>query len=598
MNLRNIVCSFLGLFVYMISLTEAEQLAYIEKHFLNKEVVNNITIDTNDDPFLPSKAPSMRDITYTNANIINAEYKYLDDVILSNNLMLFTRNLNRPYTIHLCLFSVNTDLHVPFLQFMFSRNENRYTFPLMNLDMQKIQDLSQKESNESIHSDDESDDEYSANVSSIDNEFLRQCIELFNQHISMQDVDLHSRYRGFLEDDNDDSHLYVFFDCTGLNIQLHSDKFKHGDFLYAVVEELNVGRINDIEIEPDVLRIFNNNAFTKTLNSLKGEPIMCPIVSYLCKKDEHGKYVNEYYSDADDSDGYNELLLTIPMVHHDRYDNMYMFSKLPLTGEYKHIRRFALFYDNTVNNKVIEAETETPAAEEKEDETKTEEEEAEDDDEDDDEDEDEDDETEEKEAEETEESEAEESEEKEAEESEEKEAEESEEKEAEESEEKEAEESEEKEAEESETEETEESEEKEAEESEAEETEEKEAEESETEETEEKETEESETEESEEKDTKAEETEESETEDEEESETEDEAESEPEDEAESETEDEEESETEDESETEEESEPEDEAESETEAEELLELDENVVFIFKDMDKTYYGTYSTDMFIEI
>ena len=584
MNLRNIVCSFLGLFVYMISLTEAEQLAYIEKHFLNKEVVNNITIDTNDDPFLPSKAPSMRDITYTNANIINAEYKYLDDVILSNNLMLFTRNLNRPYTIHLCLFSVNTDLHVPFLQFMFSRNENRYTFPLMNLDMQKIQDLSQKESNESIHSDDESDDEYSANVSSIDNEFLRQCIELFNQHISMQDVDLHSRYRGFLEDDNDDSHLYVFFDCTGLNIQLHSDKFKHGGFLYAVVEELNVGRINDIEIEPDVLRIFNNNAFTKTLNSLKGEPIMCPIVSYLCKKDEHGKYVNEYYSDADDSDGYNELLLTIPMVHHDRYDNMYMFSKLPLTGEYKHIRRFALFYDNTVNNKVIEAETETPAAEEKEDETKTEEEETE--------------ESEEKEAEESEEEETEESEEKEAEESEEKEAEESEEKEAEESEEKEAEESEEKEAEESETEETEESEEKEAEESEAEETEEKEAEESETEETEEKETEESETEESEEKDTKAEETEESETEDEEESETEDEAESEPEDEAESETEDEEESETEDESETEEESEPEDEAESETEAEELLELDENVVFIFKDMDKTYYGTYSTDMFIEI
>ena len=559
MNLRNIVCSFLGLFVYMISLTEAEQLAYIEKHFLNKEVVNNITIDTNDDPFLPSKAPSMRDITYTNANIINAEYKYLDDVILSNNLMLFTRNLNRPYTIHLCLFSVNTDLHVPFLQFMFSRNENHYTFPLMNLDMQKIQDLSQKESNESIHSDDESDDEYSANVSSIDNEFLRQCIELFNQHISMQDVDLHSRYRGFLEDDNDDSHLYVFFDCTGLNIQLHSDKFKHGGFLYAVVEELNVGRINDIEIEPDVLRIFNNNAFTKTLNSLKGEPIMCPIVSYLCKKDEHGKYVNEYYSDADDSDGYNELLLTIPMVHHDRYDNMYMFSKLPLTGEYKHIRRFALFYDNTVNNKVIEAETETPAAEEKEDETKTEEEEAEDDDEDDDEDEDEDDETEEKEAEETEESEAEESEEKEAEESEEKEAEESEEKEAEESETEETEESEEKEAEESEEKETEESEEKEADD----------------------------------------ETEEKETEDEtEEKETEDEAESEPEDEAESETEDEEESETEDESETEEESEPEDEAESETEAEELLELDENVVFIFKDMDKTYYGTYSTDMFIEI
>ena len=337
-----------------MALTSAQLRAFINKNFLSETPVNNIrpepVVETDADPFLPDKTPSMNDVAQPNIKLSAvAEYKYLDDVILSNNLVLFPRNLAETYTIHLCLFSINTDLHTPFLQFMFSKTDSVYQFPNAELDMASIQKSTSSETIQpkpdvegSVDGDDD-EDEYDES-SGIDAEFLSQCSDLLQKTMSIPDMDMQSRYRGFLEDDQNANQLYVFFDCTGLNIETHSDKFQTGEYIMAIVDELNAGRINNVEISSDVLQIFNNNPFTKIINMASGEPVLSPIISYLCMKNEDETYTNEYYSAEN---GYDNISLIVPVVTHAMFDDIYMFSKSPLTGEYNNIKRFALFYDET-----------------------------------------------------------------------------------------------------------------------------------------------------------------------------------------------------------------------------------------------------------
>jgi hypothetical protein len=337
-----------------MALTSAELRAFINKNFLSEVPVNNIRpeplADTDTDPFLPDKTPSMNDIALPNSKTQStAEYKYLDDVILSNNLVLFPRNLSETYKIHLCLFSINTDLHTPFLQFMFSKTDSVYQFPNAELDMATIQKTTSSETiqpkpdTEGSVDGDDNEDEYDES-SGVDAEFLSQCSDLLQKTVSIPDIELHSIYRGFLEDDQNANQLYVFFDCTGLNIETHSDKFQTGEYIMAIVDELNTGRINNVEISSDVLQIFNNNPFTKIINMASGEPVPRPIVSYLCTKNEDETYANEYYTAEN---GYDNISLIVPVVTHIKFDDIYMFSKSPLTGEYNNIKRFALFYDET-----------------------------------------------------------------------------------------------------------------------------------------------------------------------------------------------------------------------------------------------------------
>jgi hypothetical protein len=338
-----------------MALTTAELRAFINKNFLTETPINNIiptpdpVVDTETDMFLPAKTPSMHDIARPNSKPpAMAAYKYLDDVILSNNLVLFPRNLAETYTIHLCLFSINTDLHTPFLQFMFSKTDSVYQFPNAQLDMAIIQKSTSSETIQpkpdtegSVESDD--DDEYDES-SGIDAEFLSQCSDLLKKTVSIPDTNIHSLYRGFLEDDQNANQLYVFFDCTGLNIETHNDKFQTGEYIMAIVDELNAGRINNVEISSAVLQIFNNNPFTKIINNTGGQPVPIPLVSYLCTKNEDETYTNEYYTAEN---GYDNISLIVPVVTHARFDDIYMFSKSPLTGEYTNIKRFALFYDET-----------------------------------------------------------------------------------------------------------------------------------------------------------------------------------------------------------------------------------------------------------
>jgi hypothetical protein len=344
---------------------QQQQLEFIRKNFLTSAPIDNSLTDsvhestTDIFPAMESLNASKTDTT-DNIDTDILGYKYLDDVILSNSLALFPRNLNEKYTIHLCLFSINTDLRTPFLQFMFSKDDSVYEFPHIDLNMENIQEsasagIMQPEYAGDTDQDSDNDEE---SVSGIDAEFFTQCSELFEKTITIPDIDIHSLYRGFLEDDQDNTQLYVFFDCTGLHIELHNDGFSSGDKILGIVDELNTGTINNVEIKQPIIRLFNENVFAKTLNTDDGKIINHPIIAYICSQVDddatNDVYVNEYYTDDHD---YNEVSLLTSTVNHNRYHDIYMFSKVPINGEYKNIIRFALFYeeinDHTENMTIV-----------------------------------------------------------------------------------------------------------------------------------------------------------------------------------------------------------------------------------------------------
>ena len=154
-----------------MSFTIQQQRDFIEEHFLKNNIVNHIPdrVDNNVDPFIPSQPPAL-DVKTKNTN---TSYKYLDDLMSSNDLVLFPRNLLEDYKIHICPFSVNTKLETPFLQFMFSKNNSQYSFPVFDLDMKSIQDSSVSmniDSNNEDDSDYEQEDNLSVNNNFLNNE--------------------------------------------------------------------------------------------------------------------------------------------------------------------------------------------------------------------------------------------------------------------------------------------------------------------------------------------------------------------------------------------------------------------------------------------
>ena len=332
-----------------MSFTFQEQRNFIEKHFLQNDIVNHIPnkIDSSVDPFIPNQPPTITANSIKHGNI-NTSYKYLDDLMLSNDLVLFPRNLLDEYKIHICPFSVNTKLEIPFLQFMFSKNNSQYTFPSFDLDMKSIQESSVSKIMYSNNDDDSDSDQEENN--SVNNEFLHQCIRFFHDNILKEtdiddDTDIKTKYRGFMEQD-DNNHLYVFFDCTDLHIDVYNNKFKTNEYVFAIVDEINKRKINDVYIDNEDVTLFQKNPFITELNTRNGEPIIIPTISYICSENDDKNYIN-IYNDVNENDT-DDILLIPPQINHPTYHDTYVFSMKALSGNYINIKRFALFYEDFI----------------------------------------------------------------------------------------------------------------------------------------------------------------------------------------------------------------------------------------------------------
>ena len=330
-------------------LTPEELRKYIEKRFMTPSIINHANNKDDSymtDPFLSSK-PTMYDretSTDDNNNLQSKPFKYLDDNILSSDMSSFSRDLTESYKIHLCLFSINQELDTPFLQFMFSKKDSSYMFPSTDLDMTPFREANTEDAIvPSMESDDDNDDNSvitNYDNSTIDNEFMKQCQILFYEITKQPEdaVDIHGIYRGFLDDDSDND-IYVFFDCTGLHVDINHDKFESFDYIFAIVDEINKKQINGVDIDTNIISLFETNSFVKRLNLMNGEPTPIPQISYLCNQNDDESIHNEFYEDG------NEMAIVNTQIPHDKYGDIYAFSGVSLDDNYDKIKRVALFYE-------------------------------------------------------------------------------------------------------------------------------------------------------------------------------------------------------------------------------------------------------------
>ena len=300
---------------------------YLTEHFMNAPSTTHLEIEEEEDVFLT-------DITYTKKAIAPSDdkivFKYLEKDSLSLDIE-YKRDYLKQYTLHLCLYEVVQTLRLPYIRYLFSKNTS-YEFPNTHLNMRPFIEIN--ESKYGILPSSE-DTEENADISLIDEEFISQIKSFFEKQTGTT-LNLDTMYKGFLEDKN--NNIFVFVDMS-------SESFSKIDTMeYAIIDEIiNTGNIRDVTIGNVAINMFKQYEFLHYLTTKEGIKVQFPKIGYICDETENNEYVNLFKSD-NSSD--NKLLVP-PSIDHEMYDNIHIFSAIPLSvSNLNLIRRFACFVEN------------------------------------------------------------------------------------------------------------------------------------------------------------------------------------------------------------------------------------------------------------
>jgi hypothetical protein len=312
-----------------MSFTETELREILIKQFMETSILSsNTEINTNINLELPPPSGIPQSGINNNEPEIemNTHFTYLADSQLSKEFNIDT--LSSDTTIILCCYSVNTDISIPFLQYLVIQNDNNeYSFPKTILNIKNINTI--RENSNKIQ-----DIEENVSINDeINDEILNQCSLLITQNI---ETELNDEYRGYIQQANN---LYVFIDCTNI---MFNDNI---NIKYAIIDEIiNKQQILGGDINRELIELFNNPIITN-ITDINRNIIPYPIIGYICNKNEHGVYANNYTSNNQTTSLINSS------IYDDNYEDLYVFSLEPINKDYNNINKYALF--KTENNNVV-----------------------------------------------------------------------------------------------------------------------------------------------------------------------------------------------------------------------------------------------------
>jgi len=250
-----------------------------------------------------------------------------DDTLESTHLFLSDNELSKEqeelanmlnYTVFLCLYKINTQSKIPFLEFLFIKIKDAYTFP-----------------------------NFQYTYSSTENDFYDKCSlfyeSIFNSSFSQQE------YKGFTT--YKDHSVFVFLNIEDVKIPVLPVNTII-DMRWAIIDEINVRkRILTTNIDSSILLFFEENHFASLLKDGYGSPIILPYMLYLCNIKETEKetdtvsYENIFYETMyQDTTSYY-----YPMLEYQDYGMNYLFTTEPLSvdvNDLVKIKRFAVFVEN------------------------------------------------------------------------------------------------------------------------------------------------------------------------------------------------------------------------------------------------------------
>jgi hypothetical protein len=314
------------------------------------------SIETNETEFLPedlSSADEEEEINIVNEEV--SEYKYLDDDVLSKEIM-YDPEMN--YQLHLCMYSMNLNTVKPFLIYHMLKKES-YEFPKAFLDHSKFQKDELDENKEikmkgetfsilnlfskSISKEEEEKEEEENTEIDIQIIFEEQIAEYFKLVTHSKDENVLTLYRGFLQEKDD---IFLFFDVTNMdlpNIYTLELKKQYKFEKILIDEIINSKYIDNISVESQLVNIFMQHNELTQIKELNNEIVGLPIRGYICQEEEE-TYLNTYYENKEE-----EVTLINNKIYHKDFDYIYVFTDEPLVlDNLENIKSYALFVNKNV----------------------------------------------------------------------------------------------------------------------------------------------------------------------------------------------------------------------------------------------------------
>lgn len=312
--------------------TETELEEYLNKYFTNSPATNHLekynpstTIDV-----LDKKAfDSIKDIEPIDTDIT---FTYLENDILSNNIE-YQRDYLKSYDMHLCLYNVDASLRLPFLKYFFIIENNKRKFYTKSMDMRQFIDIN--ENKHAIPPTDDDQDDDDQDISEIDQEFIRQITEFAKEKLR-DDLDITNKYKGFIEDDN--NNIFIF-----IEIENQFDIRDNNKHKIAILDEIiNNNMITNEPIDPTIVSLFQKHEFIQNLRTKENIRVQFPKITYICNQNDSGLVQNMFV----DENARTKILI-YPTINYNEYGDIYTFSTIPITLEnIDNIRRYACFIEN------------------------------------------------------------------------------------------------------------------------------------------------------------------------------------------------------------------------------------------------------------
>ena len=269
----------------------------------NENDIANIYSKNEQEEFIKKIEQENEDVTFT----------YLENDTLSNNIE-YERDYYKDYKMHLCLYKVDTSLRLPFLKYLMKKDQ-QYIFPNKPIEMKPMIDSVSRNNDEPV-----------------DSLFMQQ-IQSFYQEISRVELDK-IKYKGYIENENGD--IFVFIDISYIDINYSND------CEFVIIDEiLNTGIVRNTNIDKEIIELFKSNVFLQTIRTEQILKVQFPKIGYIIKKGKDDNYQNVIKKDKE-----TEMLL-YPKIHHENYNNVFLFSAIPLSVEgIDNLFRFACFVEN------------------------------------------------------------------------------------------------------------------------------------------------------------------------------------------------------------------------------------------------------------
>jgi hypothetical protein len=184
-------------------------------------------------------------------------------------------------------------------------------------------------------SDEDEDSEDENNISEIDQEFIRQFSEFAKDKLG-DEFDITNRYKGFLEDEN--NNIYIFLELENQTQIKDNTTYKS-----AILDEIiNTNAILNHPIDKPIVSLFQKYEFIQNLRTTENIRVQFPKIAYICNQNENGLVQNMFI----DNDSPSNILI-YPTINYNDYGDIYTFSAIPITVEnIDNIRRYACFIEN------------------------------------------------------------------------------------------------------------------------------------------------------------------------------------------------------------------------------------------------------------